>query len=750
MADNEEQLAIDIVAKLNNLEKQMARANQITARAYRDMSANSRRATKQMEDDAIRSALRINQAFATIDGKIGNYSKAFGVGIGGGVAAVGAALGVDKLRQMTDVWTDLKSRVDLASGSMEKGAEVMGRLGEMARRTYSDFTQTAESYLANSTAVKELGFNSETALDYVEAVNNALVISATKGDRAKSVMDALSKAMALGKLSGDELNTVLSSGGRVAEALAAGLGTTTNGLRKLGSEGKITGDAIVKALTSQMEVLRKEAEAMPGTISDGFTLLNNALLQYVGNADQATEVSAHVAQALTLIADNFDKVADAGLQVAAVIAGALIGRSITGMIRTLAVGTAEITKFTRAMVAMRESGTFASALGGIGAAAGPVGLVIGGAVVASLLLYNRTIGASSEASKTYEEALKRIQEQASDTADAVEQSGEKIARGLPDKLSDGVEEGQRRIADATQSIIDLFDNMLRSVDRSIIPPEEIKKVENLRDRFADGAITGKQLAAAMDDITRANPQWESFTKAIEGYVSKLMEAVGATRLMAAQLADLRTAAGRGAKDDALPIDVRGIQAENYEKEALRRAALGKNQLTLENEIGKVRNDALRDGIKLTEEQIKKIAEANIAGDAARSAEGKKPKSTKAKTHQKTTSQQIDDDIRAMSDRTTALQLETELVGKSVYEQEKRRASLDLEQAALAKLRDEAIKKGQTDLSSIKLSDEQKAKIDAVSDAYARQAQELQNVQVRQQEADPVSYTHLTLPTKRIV
>lgn len=62
-------------------------------------------------------------------------------------------------------------------------------------------------------------------------------------------------------------------------------------------------------------------------------------------------------------------------------------------------------------------------------------------------------------------------------------------------------------------------------------------------------------------------------------------------------------------------------------------------------------------------------------------------------------------------------------------------SLELEQAALAKLRDEAIKKGQTDLSNIKISSSQRAQIDDISDAYARQADELRRVQDQQDRAE---------------
>lgn len=109
------------------------------------------------------------------------------------------------------------------------------------------------------------------------------------------------------------------------------------------------------------------------------------------------------------------------------------------------------------------------------------------------------------------------------------------------------------------------------------------------------------------------------------------------------------------------------------------------------------------------------------------------KAADSKTHSKTTNQQIDDDIQAIRDRTAALQAELQTVGLSYQEQEKRRVAIDLEQAALAKLRDEAIKKGQTDLSGIALSAEHRAKIDEVSAAYGRQADELRVVQERQDE-----------------
>ena len=101
---------------------------------------------------------------------------------------------------------------------------------------------------------------------------------------------------------------------------------------------------------------------------------------------------------------------------------------------------------------------------------------------------------------------------------------------------------------------------------------------------------------------------------------------------------------------------------------------------------------------------------------------------------KTANDRIDEDIQAIRDRATALQQEIGLVGLSSEEQTKRRTELDLEQKALKDLREEARKKGQTDLDDIKLSPERIASIQKEAAAYASQAESLRLVQEAHEKA----------------
>lgn len=105
------------------------------------------------------------------------------------MGVLGAAISV----QQRVTWTDLRSRVDLATGSREKGAAVVQRLAAMARRTYSGIEQTTDFWLANATALRELGLSTRESLDFTEALNNAMVVSRAKGERAASLQNALSR-----------------------------------------------------------------------------------------------------------------------------------------------------------------------------------------------------------------------------------------------------------------------------------------------------------------------------------------------------------------------------------------------------------------------------------------------------------------------------------------------------------------------------------------------------------------------------
>lgn len=253
---------------------------------------------------------KISPALRKIQNESDKVKTSF-AGLKGVLGAVTAALGVRELVNYTSSFTDLQSRLKNATGSTQDAAAAFKALSQTARTTYTSIEQTAETFLRNNQALKELGFTTQQQIEVSDALNNALAISGTKGQEAASVLNALSKAFSLGKLSGDNLNTVLASGGRITVALADGLGVTTNQLRELGAAGRLDTATMIKILRGEMEQLRREAGEMPATIRDGFVLLNNAVFNLVGQLDAVAGGSNNAGSLLANLADSLNKIATA-------------------------------------------------------------------------------------------------------------------------------------------------------------------------------------------------------------------------------------------------------------------------------------------------------------------------------------------------------------------------------------------------------------------------------------------------------
>lgn len=227
-------------------------------------------------------------------------AAAFGKTIG--LIAVSLATGA--LAKYTNQWTDLNSRLINATGSAEDAQLAMEAISETARRTYSSLEETAQGFLQNNLVLKQLGYSTKEQLDLMEALNNSMVISGAKGQDAALVMGAFGRAMAQGKLAGQELNLIMNYSSRSVEALADGLGVTVIELREMAAAGEITADRLYKAFVSQMDPLAKEADAMAATIGDSFIIVGNSVLELIGSLDEVAGISGKVSSAIIGMADS--------------------------------------------------------------------------------------------------------------------------------------------------------------------------------------------------------------------------------------------------------------------------------------------------------------------------------------------------------------------------------------------------------------------------------------------------------------
>lgn len=298
-------------------------------------------ALKDAADDSGRAGRDLNKSLKDTQKEIAGIKKsADGIGraLTRGIGTVITFLGLRALKDASSAWIDYEGRVRNAIGATEDVNDVMDRLHAVANRTFSSIDQTLESFLRFSPALRELGLDTAEILDVVEAVNNALVVSGAKGQRAATVSEALAKAFALGALRGENLNTVIAQGGEIAQLLADHFNTTTGGLLRLGEQGAITGKVMAAVFEKALPATRKAADAMAVTINDALQIIENNIKAYIGNADEMTGASRAIAEVLKIVANNLDIIIPllalfvAGLAVAKVLTfGTAIVQLVAGL-----------------------------------------------------------------------------------------------------------------------------------------------------------------------------------------------------------------------------------------------------------------------------------------------------------------------------------------------------------------------------------------------------------------------------------
>lgn len=190
-----ERLVILLEAKINDLEKNMAKASGVTAKAYRQMSLGSKKATTQMEADAIRSTLRINQALAATSTRIGELSRSFSAGA---IAPIAGLLtltaAINGTKAALDRFGDIADK-SAAAGVDPEFFQGLAYAAKLSGVEIDGVSSALETFAKNSGLAAEGKGRMVTALQVLnpELLKN-IQAATTQEQRVKLVADAIKNA----------------------------------------------------------------------------------------------------------------------------------------------------------------------------------------------------------------------------------------------------------------------------------------------------------------------------------------------------------------------------------------------------------------------------------------------------------------------------------------------------------------------------------------------------------------------------
>lgn len=332
------ELIIKISANSSSFQSEIARASRMGTDYYRTMEQGGKKAAAATRETQ-RSLADLNSQLATV--------RSSAAGLAGAWAG---AFATHQLIAFADTWNQLNGRLRLASSSSEDYVESQRVLMEISQRTGTSLEANSNLYSRIAQSLRDAGYASADVAKVTETVATSLKLSGASTEEASSVITQLSQALGSGVLRGEEFNSIMENGGRLAKLLADGLGTTVGGLRNMANNGELTTDKIVPLLTN-VEILRKEFDTLPASVSGSAQKVQNAFLAWVGGANDAVGASSTLSGVLDGLANNIDDVANT----AGILVGVGLARYFGNMVGSVGQSTRAVLANTAAEVALAQA-----------------------------------------------------------------------------------------------------------------------------------------------------------------------------------------------------------------------------------------------------------------------------------------------------------------------------------------------------------------------------------------------------------
>lgn len=363
-----------------------------------------RKAQQQTNTSANAIEKRLTNMSSRIDKTFANLGQRLSANLTGPLAGIGAAFSIREVLRYADAWTEAGNQIRSSSDITGLQARGLIELRQLADDSRAGFEETVKLYTRLQRAAAGVASSEEEIARATTIVNKAFKAGGAATSEMHAGIIQLSQGLASGLLQGDELRSVRENAPVLAKVIADYFGVTVAGLKDLGAEGELTSDKVFKAILSGQTQIESAFATTQSTISDGFTKVRNALIQYIGTADQSAGATAALNAGLNALADNFNVFADVALKVAALVAGALVGRSLVAMTGSVIAGARAVKLLTDAMALASKGGaSFATVLRAAGLAAGPIAAVIGGiTLIAMQELASQSIESAQSIEKTIE------------------------------------------------------------------------------------------------------------------------------------------------------------------------------------------------------------------------------------------------------------------------------------------------------------------------------------------------------------
>ncbi|MFC3692664.1 tape measure protein [Chenggangzhangella methanolivorans] len=510
MAEDLERLVVQLEASLTKYEKEMRRANGIAEREFK----------------------KVERSATSMSKKLDGLTSGFGRSLIPSLGAIGAALSIKEVGAYADAWTKAKNSLAVAGVVGQQQAAVLDALFASAQKNAAPIGALADVYGKAAQAQKELGASSAELSQFADGVAVSLRVAGKSSTEAAGALTQLGQLLGSSRVMAEEFNSVNEGARPILMAVAAGLdqaGGSVSKLKQLVNEGAVSNRAFFQAFLKGMPTVQAMAANATQTLEQGWTKVENSLIRYIGKQDQSLGATVILSNALNALADDFDNTADTALKVAGVIAAALVGRAIGGMIASLGVASTAVLRFLAILRTAQGVGLggLAASMGTLGSAAGPLGAII--AVAATVGLYFASSAtAADEAASRASDSIRSLGLSGGSTAGQIRKAADALRDLTEVQRKARMADNEALIAEKAKELGQVSLKDVGVNGRSYANAGALQLANQLRDlnkRAREGRISQESYNKALDDLVEKNPKLLKTAEAYQRIAAEIFAAL---------------------------------------------------------------------------------------------------------------------------------------------------------------------------------------------------------------------------------
>lgn len=250
---------------------------------------------------------------------VADYGKLVGGQLGIAFATLGSSVSVSHIIATADEMQNLASQIRLATSSTEQFHAVQTKLRAIANEQRSSFDAVVDLYSNSQRSLSALGKSQQDVINFTRNMTMAMNVGGRSAQAQAAALTQLGQALASGALRGDEFNSVAEQAPILMGLIAKEMGVTSNAIRDLAKDGKITADVVYNAVAKATDSLSAMSAKMPTTVSQALQVIKNEYGYLVDDImNQNSMMSQNIANAALWAAEHFRTLVSAGAMVGAV------------------------------------------------------------------------------------------------------------------------------------------------------------------------------------------------------------------------------------------------------------------------------------------------------------------------------------------------------------------------------------------------------------------------------------------------